>query len=87
MFSCGRKLAAVAFAWVVTGGFVGELSARVLPCLAFVVPMETKLRENHRYFAWLLLFELNPNPLSDYLGNLPKGRCFTLQDFQDFVGG
>ena len=45
-----------------------ELAARVLPCLALTIPMETKLRELLPNLGGGLLLELNPNPLPDYLG-------------------
>ncbi len=50
-----------------------ELAARVLPRLALTIPVETKLRELLPNLGGGLLFELNPNPLPDYLRQAIRG--------------
>ena len=67
----GGKKAAILAAGVKVGS-PGHLPARVLPDLAAVVPMETKLRKNRGYLAGLLSFKLNPNPLAYHLGDSSK---------------
>ena len=46
----------------VVGAAQAELSARVLPCLPVVVPMETKLCQLLPYPGGGCLLELHPNP-------------------------
>ena len=48
--------------------------------------METKLGENRCDLAWLLVFELHPNPLADHLGNVEKAGCFLLQQCNNTLG-
>jgi len=59
----------------VAGAALGHLAARVLPGLAGVVPMETKLRKLGGDFLGLAVGELNPEPLADNLGALIEGGC------------
>ena len=56
-----------------------KLPARVLPKLAFAVPMETKLRQGGGDVARRLLVKLNPNPLAHYLGQFPKAGGFIIK--------
>jgi len=68
---------------VLTGGG-HKLPARVLPKLAFAVPMETKLRQGGGDVARRLLVKLNPNPFANYLGQFPKARGFVIEQVQHF---
>jgi hypothetical protein len=61
---------------------IHNLPARVLPDLAAVVPMKTKLGEFGSHLGRLLSIHLHPYPLSDYLGQFPKPRGFLLQQGQ-----
>ena len=70
---------------VLTGGG-HKLSARVLPKLAFAVPMETKLRQGGGDVAGRLLVKLNPNPFAHYLGQFPKARGFIIKKVANFCG-
>jgi hypothetical protein len=47
----------------------------MLPELAAIVPMETKLRQFSGDLPWLFAVKLNPNPSANDLGQLPKFRC------------
>ena len=78
----GRKIRTVFPAWVKVGR-KGDLSARMLPDLAAVVPMEAKLREFSGDLAGLFFLELNPNPIPNHLGNFPKFRGLGLQKLQN----
>ena len=64
-----------------------ESSARVLPRLALTVPMETKLRQLLPQSRGGLLFELNPNPLADNLGEIKQVGIDGVQQGQNLVGG
>ena len=61
---------------------IHNLPARVLPDLAAVVPMKTKLREFGGDLRWLLAFKLHPNPLANHFGQFPKARGFLLKQGQ-----
>ena len=69
-------MAAVFLAGVNGGALVSNHAARVLPRLAGVVPMETKLGQNAGDFGRLLLLELNPNPFANHFGQFKKARGF-----------
>jgi hypothetical protein len=71
---------------VLTGGG-NKLPARVLPKLAFAVPMETKLRQGGGDVARRLLVKLNPNPLSNHFGHLPKAGGFIIKQVANSCGG
>jgi hypothetical protein len=77
---CGGGVAAVTFARVIVGGLVAKDSARVLPNLAVLVPMESDLRQHGCNLAGLFLRELNPNPISDNLRQPEKQGRFPLQE-------
>jgi len=73
-------MATVTFARVVIpGANLGINSARVLPDLAAVVPMESNLRKQTCYLAGRTFRELNPNPFPDNLGHAAKEGCFPLK--------
>ena len=63
-------MAAVFLAGVNAGALLTIGAARVLPKLALVVPVETKLGESGRDGRRLAVGELNPNPRADNLGAL-----------------
>ncbi len=77
---CGGGVAAVTFAGVIVGGLVAKDSARVLPNLAVLIPMETDLRQHGCNLAGLFLRELNPNPLADNLRQPEKQGRFPFQE-------
>ena len=64
-----------------------ELPARVLPSLAFPIPMETKLRQGGGNLWRLFILKLNPNPLAHYLRQFPKTRCLVVEQVQEFFRG
>jgi hypothetical protein len=64
-----------------------ELAARVLPSLAFPIPMETKLRQGGGNLWRLAVVKLNPNPLAHYLRQFPKARCFVVEQVEEFLCG
>ena len=63
---------------VLTGGG-DKLPARVLPKLAFAVPMETKLGQGGGDVAGRLLVKLNPNPFANHFGQFPKAGGFVIE--------
>ena len=63
-------------------GAGNKLPARVLPELAFAVPVETKLGQRGGDVAWRLLVKLNPNPLADNLAQFPKARSLVIEQVQ-----
>ena len=67
-------------------GALGQCAARVLPDLPLVVPMKPELGQTCRNLTWLLLLELNPNPLADNLGEIEKARCLLLEQLNDALG-
>jgi hypothetical protein len=69
----------------VAGG--AELAARVLPSLAFPIPMETKLRQGGGNLWRLAVVKLNPNPLAHYLRQFPKARGLMVEQVQDLRCG
>jgi hypothetical protein len=71
----------------VAGAAGAELAARVLPSLAFPIPMETKLREGGGNLWRLAVVKLNPNPLAHYLGQFPKARGLVIKHVQEFFRG
>ena len=83
--SIGWKTAAENVARIGGRRLLAENPARVLPCLARVVPVETQLSQNRCDFLRLLLFELNPNPLANDFGKFIKSRCFPLQKREHLV--
>jgi hypothetical protein len=64
-----------------------KLPARVLPSLAFPIPMETKLREGGGNLWRLAVVKLNPNPLAHYLRQFPKARGLMVEQVQDLRCG
>ena len=48
--------------------------------------MKAKLGQNAGYGGRLLIRELNPNPLANYLGDFKKARCFIAEQRQQFLG-
>ena len=64
----------------------GNMSARVLPDLALVVPMKAKLRQSPRNLGRLLLREGNPNPLADNFGECVETGGFGAEPGQDSIG-
>jgi len=71
----------------VAGAAGAKLAARVLPSLAFPIPMETKLREGGGNLRGLAVVKLNPNPLTHYLSQFPKAGCLVIKHVQEFFGG
>jgi hypothetical protein len=69
----------------VAGG--AELAARVLPSLAFPIPMETKLRKGGGNLWRLAVIKLNPNPFAHYLRQFPKARSLVIKHVQEFFRG
>ena len=78
-------MAAVFLAGVNGGALVGIRAARVLPSLAGVVPMETKLGQNASNFGRLLLLKLNPNPFANHFGQFKEARGFRAQQREQLV--
>src|ERR1035438_6227646 len=64
-----------------------EHSARVLPCLALTIPMETKLRQLLPQLRRGCLAELHPNPPADNLGKIEQTRIAGFQKLQNFRNG
>ena len=64
-----------------------ERAARVLPRLAFAVPMEAKLRQNLPQLRRGRLAELNPNPFADNLCKIKQAGIAGFQKFQNFWSG
>jgi len=64
-----------------------ELAARVLPSLAFPIPMETKLRQGGGNLRRLPVVKLNPNPIADYLGPIPKSGGLVVEQVQNLRCG
>jgi hypothetical protein len=62
-----------------------KVSARVLPNLAFPIPMKAKLRKLGGHGGGLFLRKLNPNPLADNLTQFPKARGLVIKHVQHFV--
>jgi hypothetical protein len=58
----------------------------MLPSLAGIVPMETKLRQDTSNVFGLLIRELNPNPLADDLGHGKEARRVIVEQLQQFLG-
>ena len=83
-FLVGWKIRAVFAARVEHRG-TDKLAARVLPELAAVAPMESKLRQDHRDFQRLFGLKLNPNPFSNHFRQFPKARGFRLEQLQHAV--
>src|ERR1039458_9436876 len=82
----GGKVARIFFVRVLETA-QAERAARVLPCLALAVPMETKLRQNLPQLRRGRLAERNPNPLADNLGEIEQTRIGIFQKLQDFRSG
>jgi hypothetical protein len=85
-FRVCRKIGLI-FVAGVTVAAGAELAARVLPSLAFPVPMETKLRQGGGNLWRLPVVKLNPNPLAHYLCQFPKARRFMVEQVQEFLCG
>jgi len=83
----GGGSAAIPAAGVVTGGSASIISAWVLPRLAGFIPAKAKSGQGAGYLAGLLLGEGNPNPLANYLGDLPQVRGFVVEQLQELRGG
>jgi hypothetical protein len=80
---CGLwDVAAVTAARVIVRALTAKDSARVLPRLAALVPMEAELRKCACDGLRLLLPERNPNPLPDNVGDAAKLRGFGLKQLQ-----
>jgi len=80
-FRVCRKVGQI-FVAGVTAAAGYKLPARVLPELAFAVPMETKLGQGGGDMARRLLVKLNPNPLADNLTQFPKTRGLVINQVQ-----
>ena len=86
-----RVIARILLVWVVWASQT-ELAARVLPCLAITIPMETKLRQLLPNLCGWLLFEVNPNPTANDFrqaircGSLLMQRGQNLWRWQGAVG-
>jgi len=80
-------VAAVTAARVIVRPLGAKGSAGVLPQFPAVVPMEAELGQGAGDLLRLLLPELNPNPLSDNVGNPPELRGLVLQQVQQPHGG
>jgi hypothetical protein len=65
-------------------GAGAEIPARVLPDLAFPVPMKAKLREFGGHGGRLFLGKLNPNPFADNLAQFPKAGRVVIEHVQHF---
>lgn len=78
-------MAAVFLAGVNAGALLTIRAARVLPRLAGVVPMETKLGQNAGDFGRLLPVKLNPNPLANHFGQFKEARGFRAQQRKQLV--
>ena len=78
-------------AGILLAGFVGAagggVSARVLPSLAFAVPMEAELGKIGANGLGGGFGELDPNPFADNFGKLELARHPALEQFQNAVGG
>ena len=74
-----RRVKGLIFVAGITAAAGDKLAARVLPELAFAVPMETKLGQRGGDVARGLVVKLNPNPLANYLGQFPKARGFIVK--------
>ena len=61
-----------------------KLAARVLPDVAFPVPMETKLRKCGGNLPGLPVVKLNPNPFANHFGQFPKAGGFVIEQIQYF---
>ena len=80
---CGLwDVAAVTAARVIVRALTAKDSARVLPRLAALVPMEAELRKRVGDGLRLLLPECNPNPLPDNMGDAAELRGFGLKQLQ-----
>jgi hypothetical protein len=82
-----RRVKGLIFVAGVAGAAGAELSARVLPSLAFAIPMETKLRQGGGNLRRLAVVKLNPNPLAHYLRQFPKARGLVVQHVEEFLCG
>jgi hypothetical protein len=81
-FLVGGEIATVFPAGVKRRGLVTKRPARVLPRLAFVVPMKAKLGQNSGDGGGLFLGKLNPNPFADNLRQFKKLRGFPAEQGQ-----
>ena len=78
----GGEITAVTLARVIIGAVVNNRSARVLPRLAFVVPMKAKLGQCRSDGNGLLAVKLNPNPFADDFGGGKEIRGFAAKQSQ-----
>src|SRR5665213_3484299 len=81
-----REIGVIFLARVLTGGG-HKLPARVLPDVAFPVPMETKLRKCGGNLRGLPVVKLNPNPLADNLAQFPKARGLVVEHVNNLRRG
>ena len=73
-FQVCREITTITLARIVGGALVLIRSARMLPRLPGVVPMETELGQNPRDSRWLFVSELNPDPFSNHFGHFKEAR-------------
>jgi len=81
-FRVCRKIGLIFLAGVLNAAG-DKLPARVLPDVAFPVPMETKLRKCGGNLPGLPVVKLNPNPLANHFGQFPKARGLVVEHVQN----
>jgi len=83
----GGKIAAVTLAGVIVGAFGGNRAARVLPCLAGVVPVKAQFGQLLADVGGGNLGKLNPNPFADDFGKGKAMRGFAAEQGNQAFGG
>jgi len=82
----GGEAAAVTLARVERRPLLADRTARVLPSLPGVIPVEAKLGQNAGDRRGLLVRELNPNSLANHFGNLEEAGRIAAEERQQLLG-